>query len=155
MSCGNRPSMRGVGTYLDTCRSQSGEAFLATKALPAMTGRGERRTCQRHDHKRAVAIRLSGGAVVICRLVNVSLGGVLVSVGDEVGRFVVGQTVELYIGRQARDAIFRGVVIRIGNHVVGLSLEGQWAARFGLALARGLLSRRGRISAARLFIEGQ
>lgn len=114
----------------------------------------EHRVCERATLRRAVAVSAGGASAISGTLVNVSLGGVLVEVPSGAG-FAVGQRVNLRLASDPAIDSFPCTVVRARDDLLGLSVDRELAARFGLKVTRGTFTRRGAIGDHRSATSGQ
>jgi hypothetical protein len=107
-----------------------------------MNDAAERRSCGRSEFRRPVVLASTDGHVAEGALVNVSLGGVLVALTLEPGRFEPGQAVELRLPQGSQARFYACEVVRAGHGLIGLSLHPSGAARFVLDITRGLFAQK-------------
>jgi hypothetical protein len=112
------------------------------------TGKGEamvhgtdQRVCARVGLRRPVLLASAHGTITDGMLVDASLGGVQVEVAIGTGGFSCGQALELRLAAGGKGASYRCTVVRTGDAFLGLALDRQSAARFGLELTRGAFQR--------------
>jgi hypothetical protein len=110
-----------------------------------MTGQPEsasdQRICDRTALRQAIVIRCSKVGAVTGHLVNVSLGGVLVELPGGMDAFAEGDTVALCLSPDDSASHFACRVVRSHNDQLALTVARNSAARFGLALTRGLFAK--------------
>lgn len=102
----------------------------------------EQRVCERATLRRPVEVLADDGRVLSGVLINVSLGGVLVEVARGGTAFTRGQAIGLRLDPQADATAYRCTIQRAGDDLLGLALDRKLAAKFGLAVTRGMFSGR-------------
>lgn len=100
----------------------------------------EQRVCERATLRRPVEVIADDGRVFPGVLINVSLGGMLVEVARGESGFARGQAIDLRLDPASEVAAYRCTVQRAGDDLLGLSLDRKLAAKFGLAVTRGMFS---------------
>lgn len=113
----------------------------------------ENRVCERATLRRAVEVTADDDGTVHGTLVNVSLGGVLVEVPAGAG-FATGQRVKLRLASDPAIDSFSCTVVRARDDLLGLSVDRELAARFGLKVTRGTFIRRGAAGGCRAMDPG-
>lgn len=108
----------------------------------------EQRVCERATLRRPVELVAGDGGVIPGVLVNVSLGGALVEVVADTAGFTRGQSIGLRLVPDADGLAYACVVTRATDDLLGLSLDRKLAAKFGLAVTRGMFARGQSIGAA-------
>ena len=101
----------------------------------------EQRVCDRATLRQPVVVVAAKGETVDGTLINVSLGGMLVELPTGAGGFEHGQDIELRLVPTDKGRSYSCKVMRVGDGMIGLSIDRKLAARFGLDLTRGMFSR--------------
>jgi len=104
----------------------------------------DRRVCDRVAHTRKVAIKLGEKLWVNGRTSDISLGGVNVTIEDELNQQWLEQSALLYIkdGNDELSPEFPCTIVRIDAQSLCLQLDRKKAAQFGILLTRKIFKRR-------------